>query len=147
MTFDKTGSAGYLINHLARIFAQALAREVRPMGLAPGQFMVLLELWREDGLTQRDLVTRLDVEQPTLANTLARMERDGLVSRTPHPTDGRAQTIRTTARARALESPATAAADRVNRRLLAALPEGDREPFISAMRAVIAAAQGGDGSA
>ena len=107
MGFDKNQSAGYLINHLARIFAQALAREIKPLGLAPGQFMVLLELWREDGLTQRDLVGRLDVEQATLANTLSRMERDGLVRRVPHPTDGRAQVIRLTERARRLEGPAT----------------------------------------
>jgi DNA-binding MarR family transcriptional regulator len=141
MAFEKSRSAGYLINHLARIFAQALAREIRPMGLVPGQFMVLLELWREDGLTQRDLVARLDVEQATLANTLARMERDGLVTRVPHPTDGRAQLVRITALARRLEAPATAAADQVNRRLLAALPDGDRQGFVSAMQAVIAASR------
>lgn len=139
MAFEKSRSAGYLINHLARIFAQALAREIRPLGLVPGQFMVLLELWREDGLTQRELVARLDVEQATLANTLARMERDGLVTRVPHPTDGRAQLVRITALARRLEAPATAAADQVNRRLLAALPDDDRQGFVSAMQAVIAA--------
>ena len=143
MAFDKSQSAGYLINHLARIFAQALAREIRPLGLVPGQFMVLLELWREDGLTQRDLVARLDVEQATLANTLARMERDGLVTRVPHPTDGRAQLIRITARARRLEEPATAAANQVNGRLLDALPADERQGFVSAMQAVIAAAREG----
>lgn len=141
MAFDRQQSAGYLINHLARIFAQALAREIKPLGLAPGQFMVLLELWREDGLTQRDLVARLDVEQATLANTLARMERDGLIARTPHPTDGRAQSIRITARARGLEVPATAAASETNHRLLRDLSESDRESFLTAMRTVIATAR------
>ena len=140
MAFDKTRSAGYLINHLARIFAQALAREIRPLGLAPGQFMVLLELWREDGLTQRDLVDRLDVEQAALANTLARMERDGLIRRKPHPTDGRAQSVHLTDRARRLEAPATQAADAVNRRLLGGLPAEDRRRLVETMRSVIAAA-------
>ena len=46
-----------------------------------GQFAVLLELWAGDGLTQKELVERLDVEQATMANTLARMVRDGLVER------------------------------------------------------------------
>ena len=142
MAFDRNQSAGYLINHLARIFAQALAREIKPLGLAPGQFMVLLELWREDGLTQRDLVARLDVEQATLANTLARMERDGLVTRTPHPTDGRAQSIRLTARARRLEAPATASASKINDRLLRDLSESDRQHFLTAMRTVIATSRG-----
>jgi len=138
VVFEKNESAGYLINHLARIFAQALAREIRPLGLAPGQFMVLLELWREDGLTQRDLVERLDVEQATLANTLARMERDGLVRRSPHPGDGRARIVRLTPRARQLEGPATEAAEGVNHRMLADLPAADRGGFVEIMRRVIA---------
>jgi DNA-binding MarR family transcriptional regulator len=138
VSFEKNESAGYLINHLARIFAQALAREIKPLGLAPGQFMVLLELWREDSLTQRDLVARLDVEQATLANTLSRMERDGLVRRAPHPSDGRAQVIRLTGRARHLEGPATQAADGINRRMLAGLPAADRDRFVETMRRVIA---------
>jgi DNA-binding MarR family transcriptional regulator len=140
LAFDKNESAGYLINHLARIFAQALATEIKPLGLAPGQFMVLLELWREDGLTQRDLVARLDVEQATLANTLSRMERDGLVRRVPHPSDGRSQIVRLTARARQLEGPATRAADGINRRMLADLPALDRRCFVETMRRVIATA-------
>lgn len=139
MAFDKNQSAGYLINHLARIFFQSLAREIGPLGLAPGQFMVLLELWKEDGLTQRDLVARLDVEQATLANTLSRMERDGLIRRSPHPSDGRAQSIRLTERARRLEDPATKAADGINRRLLSELSAGERQGFLSTMRKVIAA--------
>lgn len=139
--FNKDESAGYLINHLARIFFHGLAREIGPLGLAPGQFMVLLVLWREDGLTQRDLVDRLDVEQATLANTLARMERDGLIGRRPHPRDGRAQSIHLTERARTLEADATAAATRVNRRLLAPLKPGERRNFIAAMQAVLAGAR------
>jgi DNA-binding MarR family transcriptional regulator len=138
VAFEKNDSAGYLINHLARIFAQALAREIKPLGLAPGQFMVLLELWREDGLTQRDLVARLDVEQATLANTLSRMERDGLVRRVPHPSDGRAQVIRLTPLASRLEGPATRAADAINRRMLAGLPPAERGHFVEIMRRVIA---------
>jgi DNA-binding MarR family transcriptional regulator len=139
--FDRNQSAGYLINHLARIFANALAEEIRPLGLAPGQFMVLLELWREEGQTQRALTGRLDVEQATMANTLARMERDGLVVRRPHPEDGRAQSIHLTTRARALEGPATAAATAVNERMLRRLPAPSRAAFLEAMRAVIAEAR------
>ena len=72
-TFDRARSAGYLANHMARLFAQRLHERIRPLGLAPAQFMTLLALWEEDGLTQRDLFERLDVEQATMANTLARM--------------------------------------------------------------------------
>lgn len=137
MAFDKTRSAGYLANHMARLFELRLARAIRPLGLMPGQFMCLLELWREDGLTQRDLVARLDVEQATLANTLARMERDGLVIRTPDQRDARAKRIFITPKARALEAPATVAARTVNEAALGGLSDDDRERLLDAMRDVI----------
>ena len=140
LPFDKNRSAGYLINHLARIFARALADEVRPLGLAPAQFMVLLELWREEGLTQRQLVERLDVEQATIANTLARMERDGLIVRRPVAGDGRVQSIHPSPRARQLEGPATDAATGVNRALLAGFSREERERFLDVMTRIIAAA-------
>lgn len=143
--FDKDRSAGYMVNRLARIFAAGLAERIKPLGLVPGQFPVLLALWEQDGRTQRDLVAALDVEQATLANTLARMERDGLVSRRPHPVDGRAQIVRLTPRARALEKPATDAASAVNRHLLSSLDPWERDAFLSVMGKVIAGA--GDASA
>lgn len=79
MQFTKTQSAGYLINHIARVFARGLAARIRPLGLTTGTFPALLALWETDGLTQKQLVERLDIEQATMANTLARMERDGLI--------------------------------------------------------------------
>ncbi|EAU44526.1 MarR family winged helix-turn-helix transcriptional regulator [Salipiger bermudensis] len=131
--FDKSRSAGYLANHQARLFAQALAERINPMGLAPAQFQCLLELWREDGLTQRDLVQRLDVEQATMANTLKRMERDGLIERRAHAGDARARTIHLTERARDLQGPAQAEAQAVNARATAEMSDEERTAFLDLM--------------
>lgn len=139
MTSFKTSSAGYLANHVARLFARELAEAVRPLGLAPAQFMVLLELWREEGLTQKDLVGRLDVEQATMAATLARMERDGLIERRPDQADARARRIQLTARARALQEPALAAAKAVNARALASFSEDEREVLLTGLRRIVGA--------
>jgi len=139
VALDKQKSAGYLINHVARIFARGLTEEIRPLGLAPAQFVILLELWREEGLTQRDLVDRLALEQATVANTLGRMERDGLITRRPMSHDARAQSIHLTAAARKLEKPATAAATAVNQRLLSVLSRAEREQMLSSLRALIEA--------
>ncbi|MGD9862173.1 MAG: MarR family winged helix-turn-helix transcriptional regulator [Pseudodonghicola sp.] len=139
--FEKDGSAGYLANHMARLFFAGLARRIRPLGLAPAQFMVLLELWQEDGLSQAELIARLDVEQATMANTLARMERDGLILRRPSPTDGRARLAHLTDRARALREPAVAAAQAQNARALAGLGPEETRQFIAMMKKVIASMQ------
>ena len=137
MTFDKSHSAGFLANQMARLFAAGLQRRLRPLGLAPAQFMVLLELWDEDGLTQRDLVTRLDVEQATMANTLRRMERDGLITRHPHSGDKRASVIAVTARATAIRADAVAAATDQNALALARLSDAEQAQFLALMRRVI----------
>ena len=142
MDFKKEKSAGYLANHMARLFANALHERIRPLGLAPAQFMTLLELWEEDGLTQKDLVRRLDIEQATMANTLKRMERDGLIVRQENPTDRRAQLIRLTDKARALQDDATAAANEVNGIALSGLSDEERRGFIKVMARVIGALSG-----
>lgn len=122
---------------MARLFASALAEGIRPLGLAPAQFLVLIELWQQAGLTQRQLVERLDVEQATMANTLNRMERDGLIVRRPHPDDKRAQVVYPTQKAIDLEAPAKACATNVNARAMAGLDDEERQTFIGLANRVI----------
>lgn len=137
MGFSKEKSAGYLANHMARLFAQGLHQRIQPLGLAPAQFMTLLELWNEDGLTQAELTGRLDVEQATMANTLSRMERDGLIRRRPHPEDGRKQQSWLTAKAKGLRSQAIEAAQAQNELALRTLTKKERAVFIDLMTRTI----------
>ena len=137
MRFDHMSSAGYLVNHMARLFFEELRKRIEHLGIVPGQFPALLALWVEDGQTQRDLVKKLDIEQATMANTLNRMERDGLITRVDHPTDGRAKIILLTDKARSVRDDAYAAATSVNSMALAELSEEEREQFIDYMRRTI----------
>ncbi|MBX3582021.1 MAG: MarR family transcriptional regulator [Rhizobiaceae bacterium] len=137
MKFDKDRSAGFLANHMARLFAKGLQHNIKPLGLAPAQFMTLLALWEKDGLTQRELVDRLNVEQATMANTLTRMERDGLVKRRAHPQDGRSQSIHLTQKALSLRQAAMGAAQSVNEIALGELNDEEREVFLGLAHRVI----------
>ncbi|WP_206454169.1 MarR family winged helix-turn-helix transcriptional regulator [Aurantimonas marina] len=141
MKFSKRESAGYLANHMARLFARGLQARIKPLGLTTGTFPALLELWETDGLTQKELVQRLDIEQATMANTLARMERDGLVTRRDDPQDGRSQRVWLTDKARALQAPAVAAAMHQNAVALADLSESEQRQFLRLMQRAIAAMQ------
>ncbi len=106
MASDRPESATQLATQLARSVTRALQSRAARLGFSPGQFPVLLELWEEEGLTQRQLLDRVDVEQATIANTLARMERDGLIERRVHPRDKRAQQIFLTEKARVMREEA-----------------------------------------
>ena len=139
MAFDKMNSAGYLANHMARLFARGLQDRIAPPGIVTGQFPALLELWAQDGVTQKELVAKLDIEQATLANTLARMERDGLIRRTKHPADARAQQIWLTEKAQKIRESAYDAAMQQNELALSGLSPDERAAFIRAMQRVIEA--------
>ena len=95
-------SLGYLTNHLARLLAHALAERIAGYGVVPGQFAQLLALYERDGQTQRGLCDRVRVEQATMAKTLQRMERDGLVRCLPDAEDRRRIRVFLTDRARSL---------------------------------------------
>lgn len=137
MEFDRDSSAGYLVNHMGRLFARQLEAGIRPLGLAIGAFPALLHLWDEDGLTQKDLVERLGIEQPTMAATLQRMERDGLIARQRDAGDARVQRIRLTEHAKRLYPAAAAHAAGVNAAALSVLSEAEQAQFLEMMRRVI----------
>jgi DNA-binding MarR family transcriptional regulator len=68
--------------------------------------------------TQRDLARFAKIEQPPMAQMLARMERDGLIRRTPDPVDGRMSRITLTGVAKARLPDAVAVLLRGNQEAL-----------------------------
>jgi MarR family transcriptional regulator for hemolysin len=66
---------------------------LRAVGLATAQLPVLSMLSGGRRLSQIELARRAKVEQPSMAQLLARMERDGLIRRVPDPTDRRSSLI------------------------------------------------------
>ncbi|MSO98747.1 MAG: MarR family transcriptional regulator, partial [Rhodospirillaceae bacterium] len=89
MAIRRLDSLGYQLGLLNRNYDKRLQDALAPLGVAPGQFPALVMLFQKDGLTQAELCRRIGVEQPTMANTLARMERDGLIRREVDSADKR----------------------------------------------------------
>ena len=122
---DESLAIGFAL--VARAFERELRAALAAHGVAPGQFHVLLALYEHDGQSQAELARVTAVAQPTMAATLERMERDGLVERAPPTAGGRRLAgVHLTASARRLERPLTDAARVVNRRAVRGLPAADR---------------------
>lgn len=137
MTMKRDKSPGYVINHLSRLMTQALGEKLKAHDVTPGQFPVLLCLWEQDGLTQRELYVRVNIEQATMSNTLKRMERDGLVFRKSDPNDRRASRVHLTTKAQKLESKLTSAAKDVNKTALGKLKKKDKKVLMELMEQMI----------
>ncbi len=69
-----------------------------PYGVTADQFVLMVLLYEEDGVTQQDLVTRACSDPNTVRAMLVLLERRGLVARQKHPTDGRARRVTLTRR-------------------------------------------------
>ena len=134
MGFDREESATYLAAQLAKAFTRSLQARAAKLGFSPGQFPILLALWDEEGLTQAQLLQRIDVEQATMANTLARMQRDGLIEKRPHPTDKRAQLVYLTETSRQLREEALSAAEDADNALFAGFRRFEKELMLEYIR-------------
>ena len=88
-----------LLGRVTRGFYRLADLELRPFGLATGQLPVLVSLKNGQALSQAELARIAQVEQPSMAQLLNRMERDGLVERLPDPQDKRSRLISLTAAA------------------------------------------------
>ena len=119
-------SLGYLVNRVARSIAQQLAEEIRPAGVAIGQWGVLMFLWARDGMSQADLSRLVAIEPPTMVRTIDRMVRDGLVTRIADPGDGRVSRIHLTDHGRTLRDELVPKAVTVNATTLGRLSTSER---------------------
>lgn len=137
MSYVRETSAGYLTNWAARLFARAIER--RLAGGNSGPMPVFFALQDGGAMTQKALAQLAAVEQPTMANTLNRMERDGLVLRNPDPNDRRSALVSLTPLGLERARAAFVSAVEVNGIATDALKPEEREVFYDMMRRIIVA--------
>lgn len=132
-------SMGYMMNWAARVFRRLADRRLRPLGFSSGQLPVLNALMKVDAMSQKALIEVSAIEQPTMAATLGRMERDGIVERHPDPDDGRAALYSLTATTIAKVPAIRAAIEQMNADALQTLPVDQRDQFRAQLLAMITA--------
>lgn len=137
MAIRRQDALGYQIGLLGRLFDRALEDELAPFHVLPGQYPALVMLYQKDGLTQADLCKLINVEQPTMANTLNRMERDGLIQRVADPEDKRRSRIHLTERAKEFKDALMEKARAVPQLALANLGSADQDRVFSLLGQMI----------
>lgn len=115
-------SLGYLIRYAHRAFVKALARELEPHGIRPGEWTALRVLWRQQGLTQVELAERMRVEKASLTGVLGALEAKGLIARVRNARDRRKVNLQLTGAGRRLEARLIACGHKVNRTAMRGLP-------------------------
>ena len=137
MQFDRRASAGYMANWAARLFARAIDKRLKAIGVSSGQLPVFFALGGGQTLSQKALTEVAAIEQPTMAATLSRMERDGLIARRPDPDDRRSSLVALTPEAMVKAAAVREATAEVNALALSHLGEEQRRAFLDALATVV----------
>lgn len=114
-----------------QLFLSRVEAELKPFALSFARFelLALLSFTQTGSLPMASASARLQVHPTSVTNTVDRLERDDLVRREPHPTDGRATIVVITEEGRALVARAT---ERLNERVftVSGLDEDDEANLV-----------------
>lgn len=138
MDLDVLSTPGHLISLAARGFARLSEARLKPLGFGVGHLPVLVALRDGRASTQRDLARFARIEQPPMAQMLARMERDGLIERVPDPADGRSRRITLTAAADARLPDAIGVLLRGNQEVLSGFTDEEAGLLVLLLKRLIA---------
>ncbi|WP_232698739.1 MarR family winged helix-turn-helix transcriptional regulator [Brevibacillus daliensis] len=82
-----------LLSQVVRNYNQQILKASVEIGIYPGQLPVLFILAKQDGMIQKELVSRLRIKPATVTVKLNQMENAGLIERRPDPDDLRASRV------------------------------------------------------
>lgn len=119
---------GALLERVATHWLLELRSALAQLDLTPAQFRLLVAAaWltsRGAGIRQSDISAHANADPVMTSEVLRTLERRGLISRTPHPTDKRARSVAVTSTGGALADRAIRLVDATETRFFdAGLPE------------------------
>jgi MarR family transcriptional regulator for hemolysin len=86
----------FQITDVARLLRTYIDHRAREHGMTRAQWAVLVRLQRHEGITQIELAAALELQPITLTRLLDRLCCQGLIERTRHPSDRRANRVHLT---------------------------------------------------
>ena len=93
---------GYNARRAALTIIEVFLERMSEFGLRPVDFSVMSVIHHNPGVTSRQLCAALNLLPPNLVGLIHSLEARGLISRRPHPTDGRAMGLHATPEGSAL---------------------------------------------
>ena len=131
---------GNLLSQAHQLSGRVFFRILREFGLDainPSQGRILYVLWTNNGIPQSNLAELTKLDKSSLALTLDRLEMDGWVERTTHPTDSRKKIVRATSKTTALYEQYDKASSAMTDIFYQGMTEAERDKFEDTLRSII----------
>ncbi|WP_436643064.1 MarR family winged helix-turn-helix transcriptional regulator [Microbaculum sp. FT89] len=94
----------HLVRRCARGFSRSLSRRLADQGVSFGQWVFLRILWKQEGLTQRELSELANLTEPTVHTALSKLEKMGIIVRRTQGGNKRKYHVYLTKKGRDLQS-------------------------------------------
>ena len=129
---------GFLVHDVSRLIKRRFDRQARQTGLpiTRRQAAVMLYIARNEGVSQTEVATWLDLEPIALVRMLDKLNEEGLVERRGHPTDRRVRTLWLTPVARPVVTQILAINKTIREEAFAGMPTHARDTVIDILDAI-----------
>ena len=99
MTNNSCQSVGNYISIIHRTGSSFLSKEFSKFNIGSGQYMYLIHLYKNDGLSQEELTEILNIDKGTTAKSIKKLETEGFVMRVKDKNDKRINRVYLTPKA------------------------------------------------
>lgn len=127
----------FAIFALARSHRAKAAAMLADIGLFPGQEILLMQLAEKDGKPQKSLCESIGLDHSTVAKSVARLERDGLIERRKCLEDGRVSQVHLTSRGREMTEAIAKVWAELERQTIKDLSPGEQQALMAAAKKIV----------
>ncbi|KRI01284.1 MarR family winged helix-turn-helix transcriptional regulator [Curvibacter sp. PAE-UM] len=127
---------GYNARRATLVIVDAFLRNMAVYGLRPVDFSVLSLIAHNPGITSRQLCTTLNIQPPNLVGMINQLQRRELITRRPHPHDGRAMGLHLTAAGKKMVKQAEVTASELEEATTARLTVAERKMLMQLLRKI-----------
>jgi MarR family transcriptional regulator, organic hydroperoxide resistance regulator len=127
----------FAIFALARSHRARAATMLADIGLFPGQEILLMQLGESNGKSQKNLCDSIGLDHSTVAKSVGRLERDGLIERRKCPNDGRVSEVHLTEKGREMTDRISRVWAELERQTVEGLSPEEQAQLMSAAKKII----------
>lgn len=134
---DLTSHLGYWLRFVSNHVSQGFARKVEAYGVTVAEWVLMRQLLDENALAPSRLAERMGMTRGAISRLADRLIAKSLLTRKADLEDGRAQTLRLTAKGRRLVPELAALANANDVEFFDLLPPKDRVTLLRILREIV----------
>jgi len=113
-----------------RFYKIYLDKQLAPFGINSSQYMILMKICDSPGILQDSLMNRFYIHPSNIVRTIAALEKQGMITRSPNNKDKRTWKLYPTDRALSISEQIQAICEKTEAILLQEISETEKQLFI-----------------